>query len=871
MGKVEKNWRNYIILVLVITVLIVMVIRICNDTTKNQVFGISGKSDGSLRMGDSSFLELKFDAPIGGGTGFSFHFRGNWKNFGDSKFWVQAEIQEDGQTSRILYEDEIALIDQAYDYQNECFKAMIPFDGDIESGDHLRIAIMGKEMTKEDGIAIETSRQMAIGGITFEVNDYEQDNVLAGDFYYQTKGRDIFPILMQSCVCILLILLAGEIWKKPREKRKIVVQYPGIPYKERLLRLVPIFILLVLALDYVYYAGVKESIQNVVPVDRDTEELEKNASYIELCDGEAIFKELWVGADHLGGLGIYLKEPYHDNGIFTVTVIEVDSQDVVAETQAAMYEMEPGEKGLYKINFGSQVKKSAGMEYIVSIFYSGEPIEFLPSNKGENSPLLVPLYRNNLFLKPLFLIFAILIMGFTVTFFLCVQNKMKVEKLFFISVVFLGILFGTVITPFAVPDEAAHIDTAYRISNQILGIEESELRDAIYKRECDIFIDSGDKREIGVESYRWLYEGWSGTGEIRKGRLIFAADTRANADSLFFLPVAISITIGRILGMGFVPMILLARTANLLLASWILYQALKKLPFGKSILCVIVLLPLTIQEIASCSYDCLIIAVSILYVSYCVFAIYSKEKLQKSEILVILITAIMLCLCKGGVYTPLYLLAVWVLKKKGYIKLPQKKIWKVAGVGALSIITVAVTAGLLSILRKPIEIYSLRNGYYPLAYLLQHPIETLRIVENTLYVGINSYLTQFIGNGLGCFQISVEFIVPAGYIWMMGEAVICDEKHPYIVSIQNKILFLAAALLSVGAIHLAMLLSLTNFGEKMVFGVQARYFIPVLWLIVISFRCGKVVHKKKAYRRLVWSGYLLGIGTVLQVVIGAIG
>lgn len=867
MSKGEKSWRNYIMLVFVVMVLIGMVIRICGNTTQNQVFGVSGRTDGNLRIADASFLELEFDTPIGGLTGFSFHFHGDWKNFGDSKFWVQAEIQKDGITSQILYRDEIALIDQAYDYQNECFKAMIPFNGDIKPGDHLRIAIMGKEMAQEDGIVIETSSQIALSGTTFEVNDFKQKNVLVGDFYYQTEEKDFFPILMQSGVFILLILLVWELWKNPGVKRKLVTQRPIISYKERLLRLLPIIILLAIALDYTYYAGVKGPIQNIVPADGDIEDLIKNASYIELCDGEAIFEEWRVESDHLGGLGIYLKDPYDDNGIFTITVIEVDSQDVVAETQTAIYEMEPEENGLYKINFGCQIKKSAGMEYIVSIFYSGAPIEFLALNNGENAPLLVPLYRDNLFLNPLFFIYAVLITGFTVIFFLCVQNRMKVEKLFFISVVFLGILFETVITPFAVPDEAAHIDTAYRISNQILGIEDSRMRDAIYKRKSDIFIDSGDKRVIGVESYRWLYEDWFNAGDIKRGELTFASDTRANADSLYFLPSAISITIGRILGIGFLPMIFFARTANLLLASWLLYQALKKLPFGKSVLCVVVLLPLTLQEIASCSYDCLIIAVSILYVSYCVFAIYSKDKLRRSEILVILITAIMLGLCKGGVYTPLYILALWVLKKRGYIRLPQKKVWKAAGIGVILIAGGAVITALVSMLRTPVEIHSLRNGYYPLAYLLQHPIETFRIAENTLYQGINSYLTQFIGNGLGSFQIGIKFIVPTGYIWLVGEAVISDEKHSYIVDAQNKILFLTAALLSAGAIHLAMLLALTNFGNPMILGVQARYFIPVLWLILISLRCGKVIHKKKAYRRIVWSGYILGICTVLQIMI----
>lgn len=872
MRKKEKHEFNYIVIVLIIAVMILTVVRICSNTTKNMAFGISGTADGDVKMADARYLELELDAPIAGMTGFSFWFDGNRDNFENTGFLVTAAIENDPMNPQMLYEGVMPLIEQAYDYQNESYIIIVPFEGDIQQGDRLRIAIMGIDMSEEDNIRIKLSSQSGITGATFEINDFVQDSILAGKFYFQTRGLSIFSVLIQGIVVCLLILLVGEVIKKPKRKRKPVMSHSKISIKKRILSLLPFFLLLVLALDYTYYSGIKTQLQSIKLKDNvEFYPGKADTAFRELCDEESVFLECNVEENYLSGFEMYLKQPYDDNGVFMIEVSDLESQDLVVKAQRAIYEIQTDEEGLLKFDFDSPVKKSAGKEYLVSVYYTGEePVELLAAD-GSKNPRLIPLYQKNTFLNLLFIIFSILIIVFTLVIILGEQNKLQLEKLFFLTIIFLGILFEIVITPFAVPDEAAHIDTVYRISNQLLGVEDTGIKDAIYKRECDIYTDSGIKRTIDVESYKWLYDDWFSAAENRNGKLTFAADVTPNANALYFLPAAISITVGRILGIGFLPMIYLARTANLLLVAWMIYQAVKKLPFGKSILCVIALLPITLQQIASCSYDALIIGVSILYVSYCVFAIYSKTKLEKTDILVILITAIMLGACKGGVYTPLYLLGIWILIKRGYIRFPQRREMKIVCIAVAVCIVLASIIGVVCVFKQSLDPYSLRNGYYPLAYLIQHPWETFRIVENTLYEGTYTYFRHLIGDGLGYFQVSLKFIIPIGYVLLLGKAVICSEKYPYTVDVPNKCVFLTAAALSFAAVHLAFLISYTVFGDKVIGGVQGRYFIPLLWLLLISLRSGRIVNKEKKYRKIVTMGYMLGIMSVMQVIIDVLG
>ena len=748
MNSKQKQGLSYIVFILVIAVVISTVIRICTNTTQNVSLDIADKTNDFtpiyMPMSGECTLEFEVDAPVSGLTGFGFRFDGDRNYFDTASFFVTASIREDALNAHILYEGEMPLIEQAYDYKKLNFIVLIPFEDDVQQGDRLYITIAGDAIPEEADILVIGSRHPGIDGTIFEIDGVKQDSTLAGIFYYQTRKLNVFPILMQGIVVILLILLTGELLKKKKiktENQSSLLVSNQISFRKKILILLPAMVLVIVALDYTRYAGIKMRTQNL--------DLAQN-----------------------------------------------------------------------KINL-------------------------------------------------LFFLFSALVIGLTFVIFWCGQNNMRLEKILFLTVFLLGILFELVITPFAVPDEASHIDTAYRISNQMLGTEDTGIKDAIYKRECDIYTDSGIKSIISAETYEWLYDDWSKTEGNGNEKLAFASDNRNSTNSLYFLFPAVAITFGRILGIGFLPMVYLARTANLLFAAWLIYLAIKKLPFGKSVLCVIALLPMTLQQIASCSYDAMIIPISMLYVSYCVFALYSEEKLEKTDILIILITAVMLGICKGRVYTPLYLLGLWALVKRRYIRFPQKKGIMVAGIAAAAGLVLAGIIVVVSIYRQPLDTYVPHNGHYSFSYLIRNSLGTIRLFEDTFYHYTQFYVQQLFGEGLGYIQISVKCCVPIGYMILLGIAVIGGEKYSYVPGVMDKCVFMITAVLVIAAVETAFLLAVP-FGSDLISGVQGRYFLPAVWLFLICFRSSNIVNKNKKYTAMMLTGWILGVFTVLQAVIGAL-
>lgn len=743
--KKKKNIVNCAILLAVIVVVLFSVYRICASTIQDVAASISGSVDNYIHMVDDCILELEINAPIESPTGFSFRFEGEREYFENASFMITAAIINEPTNPQVLYENKIALTEIAYDYQKGNYIVIIPFEGNIQRNDRLCITISGTGILEEADVLVESSSRISDKSITFSVDGFEENSILSGMFYYQTRGLKAFPILVQGIVIILLVILAGELFKKKiaEDKNvKIIEKIKPASMKKRIFKLVPVVVLLVVVLDYTNYASMR----------------------LQLWDAESLYK-----------------------------------------------------------------------------------------------------------MHILFFVLCVFIVGLTLILFWYAQNRLSLERLLFFSIVFLGILFELVVTPFAVPDEITHVDTVYRISNQMLGKDDTGIRDAIYKRDCDIYADGWTKVNISKETYQWLYDDWFHTEGNRTEQLVFAADNnRGNFNTLFFLPAAICVTVARILGIGFIPMIFLIRTVNLLLAAGLIYLAVKKLPFGKSVLCMIALLPITVQQLAACSYDALIIPISMLYVSYCVFAIYSQSRLERTDVLIIIITAIMLGICKGGVYTPLYLLMIWIMIKKGYFGFLQTKGVKIAGIVLVVGVLIASIIGWLYIYRLPEDSLLPQNEGLSLLFLLRYPFHTMRIIENSLYKDTYEHFQHFFGGCLGSTQLSTKFIVPIGYMILLGRSVLNSEKYPYIPNISDKCVFMISAGLSFAAVHAAFLLEMTYFISNSIRGIQGRYYLPVLWLFLICFRTGNVIDKNKKYAEMILAGYLLGVCTVLQIVIGAV-
>ena len=83
-------------------------------------------------------------------------------------------------------------------------------------------------------------------------------------------------------------------------------------------------------------------------------------------------------------------------------------------------------------------------------------------------------------------------------FYLIVMRGLSVEQFFVPAALVLGLIFQCLFTVGSVPDEQTHLDTAYKFSNRMLFVEETENPYTIYKRVCDV--EMSDMLTNGLET-----------------------------------------------------------------------------------------------------------------------------------------------------------------------------------------------------------------------------------------------------------------------------------------------------------------------------------------------------------------------------------
>ena len=100
---------------------------------------------------------------------------------------------------------------------------------------------------------------------------------------------------------------------------------------------------------------------------------------------------------------------------------------------------------------------------------------------------MIALYSNQMIFATMFkYMVAILTVLVSVLIILSGFGRLSVGKTFLISALVLAFVYSFLIPPFCVPDERAHIDAVYTISNEMLGISEIPAQGRIYKRADDI-------------------------------------------------------------------------------------------------------------------------------------------------------------------------------------------------------------------------------------------------------------------------------------------------------------------------------------------------------------------------------------------------
>lgn len=405
---------------------------------------------------------------------------------------------------------------------------------------------------------------------------------------------------------------------------------------------------------------------------------------------------------------------------------------------------------------------------------------------------------------------------------------MRPDRFFLVAGLACGLafLFGT--PPFQAPDEPNHFYRAYAVSEGNLGAQRGEeggvgavLPASLQEVGTDLLGDLPFRPDVKMSRDK-IFQALRVPLQPERRRF---ADYRNTA--LFtptaHLPQAAGIAVARWLGAGPLVLFYAARLANLLVATFLIAIALRRLPSYPWLLAMLALTPMALFLRATASGDALGTAVAFLLAATVARLAWGEEEQGRwQDFAVLTACSATLCLSKL-VYVPLALLPLLI--PAGRFPAGRR--------GVILLVHGAVVAAAFSL--------ALANaGTVDIAIRTDAPVDTDRQVQDALadprrVAGLlaedylihgRRYIAQIVGQ-LGWLDVNLPRPLLWGYVFVLGLLTLLDTRRDVAVSPWQRALLLSMTLATMALVSASQYAIWTPYGADYVEGIQGRYFIPL--------------------------------------------
>jgi len=449
--------------------------------------------------------------------------------------------------------------------------------------------------------------------------------------------------------------------------------------------------------------------------------------------------------------------------------------------------------------------------------------------------------------------------------------RMKPEKVFLVTGGMLALIYMLLLPPLSVPDEEVHLKQAYEYTSRIMGREASKHGTVVMDKE-DFHAMQMFETTPSLPEYDRLKDEILKSG--RESGTIEIPHTDTRAPAVVYVPGMIGILLGRILGLNGILVIYLGRICSILFYLMTMYWFIRLANFARAAAFVIAVLPMTVQQCCSYSYDSVVIEFVFLYLALLFRLIYEKQAIKRSQIAAYALFMILLSVCKGGMYMPLCLLTLLIPADRFY---GRKK--KIIFTGCMA--AAAVAAFLTTALRNVLYVVNptaqqtadayLAGENYGVAGLLADPLEFILLSVRTLFLSGSTFLENMFGSQLGWLDINVSRIVVYGMLLLTGLSILQMENgssySSLSVTIRQKRMFLLVIALSAAMVFATMFISWTPRESTEIFGIQGRYFLPLLPLVLMLFHGKSITIKKDISRKIMFSAVCLQCVAIYDILL----
>lgn len=478
-------------------------------------------------------------------------------------------------------------------------------------------------------------------------------------------------------------------------------------------------------------------------------------------------------------------------------------------------------------------------------------------------------YSDNSCLKILYaFLCAALLLFAALSYWMLMIRQMGVEQFFVPMALFLGLIFQCLITVYGVPDEPGHLDTAYKYSNKMLFVKDTEEPDTLYKRTCDV--EMSDMLANGLESNSY-YQLMTHTFERAENTELMEVlynDSTNLAPGIVYLPAALGISSGRLLGLSAMLTMQLGRIFNLTAFVLLVWAAIRLIPFGKNLLGMVAMLPIALQQGASASYDAMMNGFLLLFLALC-FRMQQQKQRKKWELALLAFLTVLLAVVKGGVYLPTLLLLVTVFpwKQKKASKKRKKLVLLAVFLLAAAVVLLTIAAiKIMPILQEFLQEENIQGGgetLYTVPYLIQRPVKVIYLYWNTVVRRGDFLLRGFLGGILSWLDMEMSWIFVI--IFLIGLLLLVNvEGDRYHGKKKEKLLIAAVCVISAALIMTSMLMGYTKRSAHSIQGLQGRYFLPLAPALFLLTSNQMVFVQKKQCRGIWMTMMVTEILLVLQ-------
>lgn len=470
------------------------------------------------------------------------------------------------------------------------------------------------------------------------------------------------------------------------------------------------------------------------------------------------------------------------------------------------------------------------------------------------------------------------------------------ERLYPVAALLLGLMHLFVLPPLSAPDEISHYVSAYQLSSRMLGLPSNDRYGRVLLRPEDAWVedlegirvyeaDEDGNLQVTKESldgnvqfgelldestYQTLWElGMSGQYmperlDHMRGEWVSSQYPPVVTTPLAYVPQAVGISVARLLGMTTVPLLYLGRFCNLLFFVVMTALAMRRLPFGKEVLFGVALLPMTLHLSASFSYDVMILGCMFCFTAVCLDLAYKKERVSWIDIAILMALMAAAGPCKM-VYAVMMGLCLLIPVRKfgGWGK------WALAAFlvgGAWAVSMYLVNSQVLVSYATETESYVMwaEEPGYSLTLLLHQPMRLVKMFYQTILWQAEHYHLTMIGAYLGNLDevLEVPYLVVAVFTFGLLELAFRKPGESLNMSGRQRVWVCVVCAGCAAATMASMLIAWTPISSRIINGVQGRYFLPFLPVLLMALKNDTVVLTKNRNRSILYlmcclNGYVL--------------